>query len=223
MTLQKNKTNIVLGVEVNNYLKENKKHTPTVETEFNDNNEKINYIECKFKEIMECLGLDLNDDSLKETPKRVAKMFVNEIFWGLDSDNFPKCTAVENKMGYDSMIVERGISVKSQCEHHFVSILGEATVGYIPNGKVLGLSKLNRIVEYFSRRPQIQERLTEQIFYALKYILNTDNIAVSITADHLCVKTRGVEDFNSKTTTNKLGGAFKNDPSTREEFMRCTK
>jgi GTP cyclohydrolase I len=168
---------------------------------------------------MKYLGLDLTDDSLIDTPKRVAKMYVNEIFWGLDYDAFPKCTTVDNKMKYDEMVVERGINVQSNCEHHFVVIDGKATVGYIPNQKVLGLSKINRIVEYFSKRPQIQERLTEQVYFALQYILETDNIAVVIDAQHYCVKSRGVEDVGSSTVTSKLGGVFKSDPAVRTEFM----
>jgi GTP cyclohydrolase I len=168
---------------------------------------------------MSILGLDLEDDSLTDTPKRVAKMYTNEIFWGLDYEAFPKCTAVSNKIEYDEMVVERGINVQSNCEHHFVVIDGTATVAYIPNRKVLGLSKMNRIVEYFSKRPQIQERLTAQIWHALEYILETDNIAVVVDAQHFCVKSRGVEDVGSSTTTSKLGGAFKKDPVTRTEFM----
>jgi len=169
---------------------------------------------------METLGLDLTDDSLEETPKRVAKMYTNEIFWGLDYEAFPKCTTVDNKMKYDEMVIERNVNVQSNCEHHFVVIDGVATVGYIPNEKVLGLSKINRIVEYFSKRPQIQERLTEQIYFALQYILDTDNIGVVIHAQHYCVKSRGVEDTGSSTVTSKLGGGFKTDPSVRAEFMR---
>jgi len=168
---------------------------------------------------MTMLGLDLNDDSLIETPKRIAKMYVNEIFWGLDYEAFPKCTTVDNKMKYDEMVIERNVNVQSNCEHHFVVIDGVATVGYIPNEKVLGLSKINRVVEYFSKRPQIQERLTEQIYYALQYILDTDNIGVVIDAQHFCVKSRGVEDVGSSTVTSKLGGVFKSDPSVRSEFM----
>jgi|TARA_R110002074_G_scaffold334242_2_gene504496 GTP cyclohydrolase I len=170
---------------------------------------------------MDTLGLDLSDDSLTDTPKRVAKMYVNEIFWGLDYDAFPKCTTVNNKMHYDEMVVERNINVQSNCEHHFVVIDGLATVAYIPNERVLGLSKINRIVEYFSKRPQIQERLTEQIYYALQYILGTDNIAVLIDAQHYCVKSRGVEDVGSSTITSKLGGGFrdKDDPGLRAEFL----
>jgi GTP cyclohydrolase I len=146
-------------------------------------------------------------------------MYVNEIFWGLDYDAFPKCTTVSNKMRYDEMVIERNINVQSNCEHHFVVIDGLATVAYIPKDKVLGLSKINRVVEYFSKRPQIQERLTEQIYHALQYILGTDNIAVVIDAQHFCVKSRGVEDVGSSTTTSKLGGVFKSDPSVRLEFM----
>lgn len=181
--------------------------------------QKIDIIESKFRDIMETLGLDLSDDSLEETPKRVAKMFVREIFWGLDYSCFPKCTTVSNKMHYDEMVVERNINVQSNCEHHFVIIDGLATVGYIPNEKVLGLSKINRIVEYFSKRPQIQERLTEQVYFALQYILETDDIAVVIDAQHFCVKSRGVEDVGSSTVTSKLGGVFKEKPEVRAEFM----
>ena len=149
-----------------------------------DRKDRIEVIEKHFTEIMKALGLDLRDDSLMETPKRVAKMYVNEIFWGLDYDAFPKCTAVDNKMAYDEMVVERNVNVQSNCEHHFVVIDGVATVAYIPNKKVLGLSKINRVVEYFSKRPQIQERLTEQIYHALQYILDTDNIGVFFHAQH---------------------------------------
>ena len=181
--------------------------------------EKIDSIEKDFTNIMTTLGLNLEDDSLIDTPKRVAKMYVNEIFWGLDYEAFPKCTAVSNKMEYDEMVVERGINVQSNCEHHFVVIDGVATVAYIPDRKVLGLSKMNRVVEYFSKRPQIQERLTEQIFHALEYILETDNIAVVIDAQHFCVKSRGVEDVGSSTVTSKLGGMFRKNATVRAEFM----
>ena len=192
-----------------------------VDVEFKaDRKEQIAKIEKSFTDIMETLGLDLSDDSLSETPKRVAKMYVNEIFWGLDYEAFPKCTAVDNKMKYDEMVIEQNINVQSNCEHHFVVIDGIATVGYIPKQKVLGLSKLNRIVEYFSKRPQIQERLTEQVYHALQYILETDDIGVVIHAQHYCVKSRGVEDTGSSTITSKLGGCFKNEPQVRAEFMR---
>jgi GTP cyclohydrolase I len=185
--------------------------------------EKIDIIEKNFESIMTTLGLDLTDDSLMDTPKRVAKMYVNEIFWGLDYEAFPKCTAVSNKMQYDEMVVERCINVQSNCEHHLVVIDGFATVGYIPSRKVLGLSKMNRIVEYFSKRPQIQERLTEQVWHALEYILETDNIAVVVDAQHFCVKSRGVEDVGSSTVTSKLGGMFRKDPTVRAEFMALSR
>ena len=184
---------------------------------------KIDTIERHFRAIMETLGLDLEDDSLIETPKRVAKMYVNEIFWGLDYEAFPKCTTVDNKMKYDEMVVERNINVQSNCEHHFVVIDGLATVAYVPKQKVLGLSKINRIVEYFSKRPQIQERLTEQIFHALQFILETDDVAVMIDAQHFCVKSRGVEDAGSSTITSKLGGGFKTDPAARAEFYQIAR
>tara|TARA_S200000501_G_scaffold83288_1_gene75431 strand:+ start:525 stop:1127 length:603 start_codon:yes stop_codon:yes gene_type:complete len=196
--------------------------TPVIDTGI-ERKDKIDQIEGHFADIMEILGLDLADDSLMDTPKRVAKMYVNEIFWGLDYEAFPKCTAVDNKMKYDEMVIERNINVQSNCEHHFVVIDGLATVAYIPNEKVLGLSKLNRVVEYFAKRPQIQERLTEQVYYALQYILETDNIAVVVDAQHYCVKSRGVEDTGSSTITTKLGGCFKHDPQARAEFMAIIK
>jgi GTP cyclohydrolase I len=192
--------------------------TPTKDNSL-DRKEKIEVIEAHFNGIMKALGLDLEDDSLVDTPKRVAKMYVNEIFWGLDYDAFPKCTTVANKMKYDEMVVERNVNVQSNCEHHFVIIDGLATVAYVPNEKVLGLSKINRIVEYFAKRPQIQERLTEQVFHALCYILETDNVAVMIDAQHYCVKSRGVEDTGSSTVTTKLGGGFKTDAAARAEFL----
>lgn len=218
MSYNKTKTDPALGQSVHEHLVKKGVETP-VEEMGTSRSDKIDSIEADFTNIMKTLGLDLSDDSLTDTPKRVAKMYVNEIFWGLDYEAFPKCTAVSNKIEYDEMVVERGINVQSNCEHHFVVIDGCATVAYIPNKKVLGLSKMNRIVEYFSKRPQIQERLTAQIWHALEYILETDNIAVVIDAQHFCVKSRGVEDPGSSTTTSKLGGAFKRDPVTRNEFM----
>jgi GTP cyclohydrolase I len=188
-----------------------------------DRKDKIAEIEKSFSYIMQVLGLDLNDDSLMETPKRVAKMYVNEIFWGLDYDAFPKCTTVDNKMKYNEMVVERNVNVQSNCEHHFVVIDGLATVAYVPNNKVLGLSKINRIVEYFSKRPQIQERLTEQIFHTLQFILDTEDVAVLIDAQHYCVKSRGVEDTGSSTVTVRLGGGFKNHPEVRNEFYQIAR
>jgi GTP cyclohydrolase I len=218
MSYNKTKTDPSLGLEIHKYLVSKGVETPIEEMDIS-RTDKIESIEKDFTSIMQTLGLDLSDDSLIDTPKRVAKMYVNEIFWGLDYEAFPKCTAVSNKMEYDEMVVERGINVQSNCEHHFVVIDGVATVGYIPSRKVLGLSKMNRIVEYFSKRPQIQERLTEQIFHALEYILETDNIAVVIDAQHFCVKSRGVEDVGSSTVTSKLGGMFRKNPTVRAEFM----
>lgn len=218
MSYNKLKTDPELGKEVHEYLVKLGVETPLSE-KILTSSEKVNIIQDKFYDIMVTLGLDLTDDSLADTPKRVAKMYVNEIFWGLDYEAFPKCTTIENKMGYNEIVVERNVNVQSNCEHHFVVIDGFATIGYIPDKVVLGLSKINRVVEYFAKRPQVQERLTEQVFHALEYILGTDNIAVVIDAQHYCVKSRGVEDTGSTTITSKLGGAFKNDPTTRSEFM----
>lgn len=219
MSYNKTKCDPELGLQVHKHLVSCGVETPCFGNSL-DRKEKIERIEKSFHDIMYTLGLDLTDDSLIDTPKRVAKMFVNEIFWGLDYEAFPKCTTVDNKMHYDEMVVERNVNVQSNCEHHFVVIDGVATVAYIPNQKVLGLSKINRIVEYFSKRPQIQERLTEQVYHALQYILETDNIGVVIHAQHYCVKSRGVEDTGSSTITSKLGGVFKSDPNVRTEFMR---
>lgn len=220
MSYNKTKTDPELGKKIHEHLVSCGVETPVKETgNVIDRKGKIEVIEHLFSDIMKTLGLDLTDDSLAETPKRVAKMYVNEIFWGLDYDAFPKCTTVDNKMKYDEMVIERNVNVQSNCEHHFVVIDGVATVAYIPNQKVLGLSKINRVVEYFSKRPQIQERLTEQVYHALQYILGTDNIAVVIDAQHYCVKSRGVEDVGSSTITSKLGGCFKTDPAVRNEFM----
>jgi GTP cyclohydrolase I len=181
--------------------------------------EKRARLEANFTEILTTLGLDLTDDSLMDTPRRIAKMYVDEIFGGLDYRNFPKVTVVANKMACDEMIRVDGVSVSSTCEHHFVTIDGTATVAYIPKDKVIGLSKINRIVAFFAQRPQIQERLTEQVLLALQTLLGTDDVAVNITAVHFCVRARGVMDTNSKTTTTALGGAFKLSPETRKEFL----
>ena len=218
MAFNKTKTDPELGLENHKHLVKCGVETPVLDNGIS-RTEKIDIIKDKFTDIMNVMGLDLSDDSLQDTPNRVAKMFINEIFWGLDYEAFPKCTAVENKMEYESMVVERNINVQSNCEHHFVVIDGVGTVAYIPNKKVLGLSKLNRVVEYFAKRPQIQERLTEQVFYALQYILDTEHIAVVIDAQHYCVKSRGVEDVGSSTITSKLGGGFKKDKALRAEFM----
>jgi GTP cyclohydrolase I len=224
MSYNKTKTDPELGQKVHEHLVKMGVETPLRETcQIIDRKGKIEVIEVLFADIMRTLGLDLSDDSLVDTPKRVAKMYVNEIFWGLDYEAFPKCTAVDNKMKYNEMVCERNINVQSNCEHHFVVIDGLATVAYVPNQKVLGLSKINRIVEYFSKRPQIQERLTEQIFHTLQYILETEDVAVMIDAKHYCVASRGVEDTGSSTVTSKLGGGFKTDPAARAEFYQLAR
>lgn len=175
------------------------------------NEEKKEQIAFHFSKIMDVLGLDLTDDSLKGTPKRVAKMYVDEIFSGLHPDNKPKVALFENKYQYNQMLVEKDISFYSNCEHHFVPIIGRAHVAYISSGKVIGLSKLNRIVQYYAHRPQVQERLTNQIAEELKHILDTEDVAVIIEAKHLCVASRGVKDDTSSTVTVYYGGQFNND------------
>jgi len=181
--------------------------------------EKIEIIQEHFKAIMETLGLDLDDDSLKGTPKRVAKMYVKEMFWGLNPNNKPEVSHFKNKFKYNEMLIEKDIHFYTNCEHHFVPFFGNAHVAYIPNGKVIGLSKLNRIVEYFAKRPQVQERMTMQISNELKKILGTENVAVIINAKHLCVASRGIKDNSSHTTTSEYSGRF-NDPETRNELHR---
>ncbi len=175
-----------------------------------------------FKEIMEVMGLDLNDDSLKGTPKRVAKMYIDEIFSGLNPANKPNVTLFDNKYRYNQMLVEKNISFYSNCEHHFVPIIGKAHVAYISSGKVIGLSKLNRIVQYYAKRPQVQERLTNQIAEELKSVLQTDDVAVIIDAKHLCVSSRGIRDDTSSTVTSYYGGEF-NSPGKIMEFQNYLK
>lgn len=184
-----------------------------------DDDLKIELIEKKFKEIMEVLGLDLTDDSLKDTPRRVAKMFVKETFSGLNPKNKPAVTLFDNKYKFNEMLVERDISVYSMCEHHFVPIIGKAHIAYFSSGKVVGLSKINRMVQYFSKRPQVQERLTVQIANELKTMLQTEDVAVIIDADHLCVASRGVQDVNSSTVSSSYHGKFLNH-NVREEFLK---
>jgi GTP cyclohydrolase I len=181
--------------------------------------EKIAQIEEKFKDIMNIMGMDLTDDSLQGTPHRVAKMYIKEIFSGLNPANKPAVKLFENKYQYKEMLVERNITFYSNCEHHFVPIIGKAHVAYISNGKVIGLSKLNRIVQFFAKRPQVQERLTIQIAEELKRVMETDDVAVLIDAVHLCVSSRGVQDFNSATVTSSYSGAFNNE-ATRNEFLK---
>lgn len=187
-----------------------------------DDETKISLIADHFKQIMLLLGLDLTDDSLKDTPTRVAKMYVSELFSGLDPANKPEAALFDNKYCYHGMLVEKNITVYSSCEHHFVPIIGKAHVAYFSSGKVIGLSKINRIVQYYSKRPQVQERLTEQIAEALKEALMTDDVAVMIDAAHLCVASRGVNDTASSTVTSHYSGRFQND-SVRQEFLASLK
>jgi GTP cyclohydrolase I len=182
-------------------------------------NEKMSLIAYHFREIMQTMGLDMSDDSLNGTPNRVAKMFIKEIFSGLDPKNKPKISLFENKYRYNQMLVERNITLYSNCEHHFVPIIGTAHIGYISSGKIIGLSKLNRIVQYYAQRPQVQERLTIQIANELKSVLGTDDVAVVIDAVHLCVSSRGIKDVNSSTVTSEYSGAFL-DAAKRGEFLR---
>ncbi len=184
-----------------------------------DDQLKMKLIAKHFKEIMHILGLDLNDDSLKGTPYRVAKMYVQEIFGGLNPKNKPAVKLFENKFNYNEMLVEKDITFYSNCEHHFVPIFGKAHVAYISAGKVIGLSKINRIVQYYARRPQVQERLTVQIANELKDILQTEDVAVILDARHMCVSSRGIKDYDSKTTTSHYGGQF-NKESVKQEFLK---
>jgi GTP cyclohydrolase I len=214
------KTDYELGLKVREHLVKVGVETPVVQEALDKSDkQKMAKIEKNVRAIMETLGMDLTDDSLIETPNRVAKMYVQEIFRGLDYKNFPKCTAVANKMGYDEMVVEKNITAISSCEHHLVTIDQKVDIAYIPKDKVLGLSKLNRLAKFFAQRPQIQERYAEQLFHALECILETDNIAIVVRGKHYCVAQRGVEDTSSFTVTSKLGGGFKKDPSLRKEFL----
>lgn len=193
--------------------------TPMTASEMSSD-QKYNRIKGLLTEVVSTLGLDLTDDSLAETPHRIAKMYVHEIFSGLDYDNFPKISVIENKMSVDEMVNVSDIDLTSTCEHHFITIDGLAQVAYIPKSKIIGLSKINRIVRFFAQRPQVQERLTQQILVAIQTLVETENVAVTIKATHYCVKSRGVMDANSETTTTALGGTFKTNPQTRAEFLR---
>jgi GTP cyclohydrolase I len=196
-----------------------KVNTPLLKTAFDLSDvQKIKRIEYHFAEIMDVLGLDLTDDSLNGTPKRVAKMFVQEAFSGLNPANKPSVSLFDNKYGYDKMLVEKDITLYSHCEHHFVPIIGKVHVAYIPKDKVIGLSKINRIVDYFAKRPQVQERLTTQIFEELKNVFGDEDIAVVVEADHLCVASRGIRDTNSRTTTSYYGGKFE-QAEIKQEFL----
>ncbi|MBT8072411.1 MAG: GTP cyclohydrolase I FolE [Xanthomonadales bacterium] len=192
--------------------------TPMIDTGLSPE-QKYERIRKLMADVVETLGLDLTDDSLAETPHRIAKMYVHEIFSGLNYQHFPKLSLIENKMGADEMVKIRDIDLTSTCEHHFVTIDGVAKVAYIPGDRIIGLSKINRIVKFFGQRPQVQERLTRQILVALQALLGTEDVAVSIDATHYCVKSRGVMDTNSQTSTTALGGCFRENIHTRAEFL----
>jgi GTP cyclohydrolase I len=181
--------------------------------------EKIESIQFHFQKIMEELGLDLTDDSLSGTPYRVAKMYVKELFYGLNPENKPHLSIFDNKYGYNKMLIEKDITFNSSCEHHFLPIVGKVHIGYISSGKVIGLSKMNRIIDYYGRRPQVQERMTKQIFTELKNVLKTDSVIVVVEAEHLCVSSRGVNDKNSLTITMEYDGEFIS-LETRDTFVK---
>ncbi len=206
------------AIAVRGALLERGLETPMTNNELS-RDQRYSKIKDAFTEIMESLGLDLRDDSLEETPHRIAKMYVDEIFGGLDYAQFPKITLIENKMNVEEMVCVEDIDLTSTCEHHFVTIDGSAKVAYIPKTTVIGLSKINRLVRFFSQRPQVQERLTQQVLVAMQTLLGTEDVAVTINAVHYCVKARGVKDGNSSTRTTSLGGVFKTDPASRAEFL----
>ena len=214
-----------LGLAVEAHLKSLGINTPTIDSALEvDSQTKIEIIEKHMTAILETLGLDLTDDSLAETPHRVAKMYVNEVFSGLLPENFPKCTTVENKFsGSDDFVLEKGITLYSDCEHHIRPIIGSADIAYIPGKKVLGLSKLNRIVAHFAKRPQVQERLTQQIAEAIAYVTESEHVIVRIDAKHLCVSQRGIKDTNSSTVTMTAKGRFQEESQLRNEFLRNLK
>jgi len=206
------------AIIVRDTLLEHGLETPMIETGLSAD-EKYARISQHMVQVLETLGLDLADDSLAETPHRIAKMYVHEIFSGLDYRHFPKLSLIANKMGANEMVKVRNIDLTSTCEHHFVTIDGAAKVAYIPKDTIIGLSKINRIVRFFGQRPQVQERLTRQILVALQALLGTQDVAVSIDATHYCVKSRGIMDSNSTTSTTALGGCFKENIHTRAEFL----
>lgn len=215
------KNNPQLGSEVNNYLTSLGINTPITDKVFDDRDEKIQKITALTAEMLEVLGLDLTDDSLEETPLRVAKMYVDEIFSGLRTDTFPKCTTVENKFCHgDEFVLEKDITLYSDCEHHLRPIIGKAHIAYIPGEKVLGLSKLNRITQYFAQRPQVQERLNQQIAHAIAFITGSQDVMVVIEAAHTCVSQRGIKDTNSSTVTATCLGQFgQHNSALRREVM----
>ncbi len=210
-----------LGQEIGKLLVQRGIETPMFHEKLDSKSTSV-IIRTNHSETMKALGLNMNDDSLCDTPKRIAKMYTEEVFYGLDYGNFPSCTTIENKMKYDEVVAVGKIDVLSLCEHHFVPFIGHAYVAYIPETKVLGLSKFNRVVDFFSRRPQVQERLNAQIHAALTHILGTQDVAVVIHADHMCVKLRGVKQ-DSFTATSKITGRFMTNPALRAEFFALTR
>ncbi|MDP8080310.1 GTP cyclohydrolase I FolE [Phocoenobacter skyensis] len=192
--------------------------TPMVSLQQDKETRKV-AIQQHFRSILELLGMNLNDDSLEETPQRLAKMYIDEIFSGLDYDTFPKITKIKNQMNVSEMVLVDEITLTSTCEHHFVTIDGTVAVAYYPKDWIIGLSKINRVVQFFAQRPQVQERFTEQILTAFQTILDTDDVAVYVKATHFCVKCRGIKDTNSKTITSAFGGVFLQDRNTRTEFL----
>lgn len=214
------KTDAKLGQEVHTYLVSKGVESPIIFDVYRNttSKEKIEQIQEHVRAALEIIGFDLTNDSVEGTPGRVAKMWVDEVMYGLDYTKFPRVMTFENKFSSTGMVIERDVQSMSLCSHHLVTIDGSATVAYIPRKKIVGLSKINRIVDFFSRRPQEAERLTLQIYHALEYILDTDDIAVFLNGVHYCVKSRGAGDVGSSTSTVKLGGGFLNDPMLRKEF-----
>lgn len=220
-------TDAILGYQIHHHLTELQIETPAYFPVLKEDRgtreiSKLPQLTQHFENIMFVLGLNLANDSLKGTPRRLAKMYFKELFEGLDYSNFPMCSTHSNGYQYDEVICINGIDVKSVCEHHFQPFIGKATVAYIPKEKVLGLSKFNRVVRFFGRRPQVQERLTAQIAAALEYILETEDVAVIIRAEHMCVKMRGVEHMHSDTVTSRLTGRFRNVSTLRQELLGLT-
>lgn len=209
---------ILDNIEDNDHLSSNEQTPLRADAFEKSDTEKIESIKKDVHHILETLGMDMSDDSLKGTPNRVAKMFVNEIFGGLRPDRKPSASTFENKYKYNEMLVEKDIVVYSTCEHHLLPIVGRAHVAYISNGSVVGLSKMNRIVDYYAKRPQVQERLNIQIVRELQKVMNTEDVACIIDAKHLCVNSRGIRDIESSTVTGEFGGKFK-DPLVKREFL----
>ncbi len=210
------------AIKVRNALVEKGIETPMIDL-MQDKDQRRQGIEQHMREVIKLIGLDLSDDSLEETPARLSKMFIDEIFSGLDYANFPKITNIENRMKVSEMVLVDDVTLTSTCEHHFVTIDGKVSVAYYPQKWVIGLSKINRVVAFFAQRPQVQERLTQQILLAFQTILETEDVAVYVKATHFCVKCRGIKDTNSYTVTSAFGGVFLDDRETRKEFLTLLK